>query len=494
MEHRWPRRSAQAVARALSGHATLGLAAAAILYILTLSGTILVVDQALQRWEQPAVPETAAAAPQAVARAAKAALAQAPDPGHHLFVRLPSAELPRLVVTTDHGAWFADAHGRLLAPERHPFTQFVLDLHYYLHLPAAGGLVVVGLFGVIMVALAVSGLLAHPRIFRDAFRLRLGAGPRLFWADIHNRLSVWTAPFHIAVSLSGAVLGLTSLAALGIAALGPAQQVDAVFEPVFGAEPAADPQPAPLADIAAALRLMAQRFADTRPAYVIVHEPGTGGQHLQILAEQPFDLGFGEYYVFDAAGQFTGRVGMTDGTVGQQAIASMYRLHFGSFAGWPVKLAYLVFGALMTLIICSGLSLFFARKQAQGQPLPRAAAAWSGLVWGVPAMFAVLLFTARAGLTQTGLASAFWIGLIGLLAVCSAAPRRATQIRRLLQSLVAIALFAAAGIAVAEAGPAVWPVTLSWVGLAGLFAVAAARGHGRQAPATRPSAVPVERA
>jgi hypothetical protein len=33
--------------------------------------------------------------------------------------------------------------------------------------------------------------MAHPRIFKDAFRLRIGGSVRLEQADLHNRLSVW---------------------------------------------------------------------------------------------------------------------------------------------------------------------------------------------------------------------------------------------------------------------------------------------------------------
>ena len=63
------------VTRALSGHSALGLAAAAFLYVLTVSGTISVFNHELQRWEQPGAPEMASISPQAAERAAHSMLA-----------------------------------------------------------------------------------------------------------------------------------------------------------------------------------------------------------------------------------------------------------------------------------------------------------------------------------------------------------------------------------------------------------------------------------
>ena len=41
---------------------------------------------------------------------------------------------------------------------------------------------------------ALTGVLAHPRIFRDAFRLRARDRGGIGLADWHNRLGVWTLP------------------------------------------------------------------------------------------------------------------------------------------------------------------------------------------------------------------------------------------------------------------------------------------------------------
>ena len=64
--------------------------------------------------------------------------------------------------------------GSLGEPVAHDWTHLLLNLHIYLHLPSTLGLIVVGALGAMLFGLIVSGFLAHPRIVKDAFRLRLG--------------------------------------------------------------------------------------------------------------------------------------------------------------------------------------------------------------------------------------------------------------------------------------------------------------------------------
>ena len=485
MKLRWPDRTASSVARALTGHATLGLAAAALLYILTLSGLLAVFSPDLQRWEQPSAPEMAVVDPDAVAQAARSALDREGEPTHHLFIHLPTDRLPRLVVTTDRGGRIADAAGRPAGPEAHPWTQFLLDLHYYLHLPQTAGLTFVGLLGVLLLALGVSGFLAHPRIFRDAFAVRLGSGPRTLWADLHNRLSVWTAPFHLSIALTGAVLGLTGATALALAQVTDSTQAE-IFGQVFGPEPSPDDRPAPLADIAGALRAMEATYPEVTPVYVLMDDPGTAGQHLQILAEHPYRLGFGDYYTFDAQGRFQGSVGMMTGTAGQQAIAAMYRLHFGTFAGGWVRAAYGLFGLGLAIIIASGLNIYLARRTAQGRPAERLAGAWSAVVWGTPAMLALALLALTAGLACAALPWLFWLGLAILLGLGTVAPNGRRRMARSAQAATGALLLAAlvmhgAAAPAAFSAPAGWPVTLGLALTASGFLICAA---GRRAART----------
>src|SRR3546814_18310452 len=65
------------VQRALHAHAAIGLIASALLYLVCLTGTVVVLYQEWQRIEQPDAPEMLTIAPDAVQKAAAAVLARA---------------------------------------------------------------------------------------------------------------------------------------------------------------------------------------------------------------------------------------------------------------------------------------------------------------------------------------------------------------------------------------------------------------------------------
>ncbi|MEM9707019.1 MAG: PepSY-associated TM helix domain-containing protein, partial [Pseudomonadota bacterium] len=259
----WPKASSDRVARALDAHSALALAIGGVLYILAVTGTLSVFNLELQRWEQPGAPEMAAIAPSAAEAAARLVFESEDTPTTHLYINFPQPGLPRTVITTDTQAFYATADGRIAGEESFPWTQFLLDLHYYLHLPHTLGIIVVGAFGALLLGLSLSGFLAHPRIFRDAFTFRRGAG-RLTLADVHNRLSVWTAPFHIANALTGAILGLATILAFTIAGARFDGDTAAVFSPIFGGEAPIQEGPSPLAEIAGPLDFMATAYPSVR--------------------------------------------------------------------------------------------------------------------------------------------------------------------------------------------------------------------------------------
>ena len=404
---------ASSVKNALSAHAAIGLLGGALLYLVCLSGTVLVLYEEWQRFEQPDAPEMASISPDAVQRAVLTVLeSEADGPATtHLYVHMPVEGLPRTTITTDTQAVHIDAAGAIVVPEENLWSEFLYALHYTLNLPAIVGISIVGALGAMIVALAVSGVIAHPRIFRDAFRLRARQTGGVALADWHNRLSVWTLPFSLAIALTGAVIGLATIAAYGVAAVAYDGDVEAVYAPLFGDEPAADPAPAPVPDVAAALRYMAATYPEIEVSYAILHDPGTAGQHVQIVGLHDRRLIFGEYYAFDAAGTFTGSAGLAEGEIGQQAAGSVYSLHFGDYGGLPVKIAYMVFGLALTAVCATGVFIWLGKRQRRGHEEPALRAMWHGVVWGAPAALALTLVARLLIGNSAPFTAIFWVAL-----------------------------------------------------------------------------------
>jgi uncharacterized iron-regulated membrane protein len=414
------------VKNALSAHAAVGLLAGALLYIVALSGTVLVFYDELQRVEQPGF-EMTELAPAAVERAAVAIMAtEAGKPkSTHLYFSLPSPEFPKAMGYTDTQQIRLDNQGRLEGEVETGWSSFLYAVHYGLTLPGLIGIVIVGILGVMMLALSISGVIAHPRIFRDAFRLRARDGGGIGLADWHNRMSVWTLPFIVMIALTGAVIGLGSLTAQSVAARFYAGDVEEAFAPVFGGEHPVDPSPAPLPAIARSLDYMKAHYPGIAVTYLTIHDPMTKGQSIQIMGMHPRRLIFGEYYNFDAAGTFEHTTGLADGELGQQAAASNYNLHFGNYGGLRVKIAYFVLGAALTAICATGTFIWLGKRRRRGIDEPRLRAAWHAVVWGSPAAL-VATFAARFAIgNEAPFTAIFWAVIVAsvIRAIVYAKPR-----------------------------------------------------------------------
>lgn len=433
------------VKRALSGHAAIGLLAGALIYLIAITGAMIVVHDRWQRWEEPGVVETGLILTPAAAQASLGA-ALARETGlpktEHLYIRMPTADLPRAVVTTDNRAWYIDRQGQVAGREGHSWTEFVMALHINLTLPVMWGMILVGGLGVALASLLITGVLAHPRIFKDAFRLRTRHDPQLARADWHNRLGVWTLAPMLAITLTGALIGLSYAGAGTLANAYTKGDIEPVYATIFGTEPPHDDAPAPLANVARALESLAAAAPDVVPTYVVIHDPMTRGQFVQVIADHPRRLIYGETYRFDAAGTLTGKVGTSDGEIGRQAAASTYKLHFGDYGGLPVELAYIGFGIALAVMTATGTTLWLRKRQRRGIESRRLAACWIVVVWGIPLMLLATAWLRAIGGPDVALVTAFWAGLGSALAVAIWQPHLVTQ--AWLRAALAIVLVATA--------------------------------------------------
>lgn len=419
----WPKIPADFVRAMLAGHSALGLAFAALIYLVCFSGSVAVFTQEFGRWEQPQGPVLQAVSPQAVDAAVQATLTKIPKP-HDLLVRLPTPDHPRLTVHGDDAdggehTYVADQAGRLVGEARTPWTEFQAELHTVLHLPRAWGGFVVGLTGVALLSSLVSGVLSHPRVFKDAFAFRWGGSKRLQEADLHNRISVWGLPFHLAVSLTGAFLGLTTII-VGVLALatfkGDTAKAYALFQ---GPTVKDDPRPAAkIIDVRAALNAVAARYPNARPTYLYVEHPGERGQHAIINVATEGRLSRGETVVVDGEGRILGEVGYESGSLGFRVLSAMTPLHFGWFGGWPVKIAYFLLGLGLTAVTASGVAIWLARRRDKGRPAPRWERLWVAFAWSQPLAYA---FSALVSLLSPTPAPVVVWGLATLAACASAA-------------------------------------------------------------------------
>lgn len=389
----------------LAGHSALGLAFAALIYVVCLTGTVSVFMFELQRWEQPDVPPvTRTPSADEVAAAVRNGQAQAlaDNVAHDLFIMGPSSRAghARLMVNYhDHetgreGHWLASADGRLIARAHAPWTDFVTELHTSLHLPRTWGFFLVGLTGVALLSSLLSGLLSHPRLFKDAFHLRWGGSRRLQDADLHNRLGVWGLPFHFVVSLSGALLGLSTLI-VGVLALAAFDgDSEKAFSAILGPRANSDETAAPLPDVAAMIRQVQAAKPEAEFTSVHIDHIGKAGQIVNLSMRTPGHVAMANTYYFKGDLTPLGDGGLETGGVGQQILGVLQPLHFGWFGGMPIKLAYGILGLALSIITYTGVTIWLARRRDKGRPAPRWEKIWTGVGWGQPLALAVSAATA----------------------------------------------------------------------------------------------------
>lgn len=367
------------VRRSLDAHSSIGLVVGVFMYLICLTGTLTVLAEGFERWEQPDIPELYEIEPSAVANAVAQYRQRMSSPPESLWVVLPEKTLPRVHIADAEQEWWLDENGNYQAPVRKGWTHMLKALHIHLHMPETLGFFLVSSGGAMLIALIISGLFAHPRLFRDAFRFRRGGARRLEQADLHNRLSVWALPFHLMIAITGAFYGLVGLLAIVTANLFYDGNPNTVFDEVFGADPELQ-APIMAADPAAAMRNLADIAPEASPIYLVIHKMDTRGQFVEIAATQPGRLAYSEIYRFDSAGDYIGSQALTSGPFGRQFLYSLYRIHFGWFGGHLTRISWVVLGLALTVVSVTGVNIWLARRGR----MDWIDHVWAGFVWGVP--------------------------------------------------------------------------------------------------------------
>ncbi|TPV59156.1 PepSY domain-containing protein [Aestuariibacter sp. GS-14] len=437
--------------RSLASHTWLGLLVSAFMYLICLSGTVAVLHLEFERWEQPYIEESDSFSIAQVEKAyAQFAQRYTADTHHYYFV-FPGSGIPRLVMEDDNTAHFVDANGDLIEQETVTWTRMLGDLHMYLHLPATFGMIFVSTCGALLCALIVSGLLAHPRIVKDAFRFRAGGDGLKSNIDLHNRLSVWGTPFHLMIAVTGAYFGLAGILVTIISQAFYGGDNQAVYDQVFTPEPVLEQEVAP-PEIGQAMRDLFERIDRNNLIFFAIHDPGTPQQFIEFFVKEPGRFTYSENYQYNSAGQFLSVSGYGEGDGGKQILWSVYRLHFGDFWGMPGKVLFIILGMMLTIISATGMNIWLKKRKTQDA----LNLLWPALIWGTPS--ALVASAAAYFAVSLSPTLSFWVVLCGLCVLALTTKSQQHVTRQLKQAfslltlcflLVYFAVFGEAGFSIA---------------------------------------------
>lgn len=304
---------------------------------------------------------------------------------------------------------FASAPGDAL-------RDFWVDLHVALYLPSPYGDVLVGVLGLMMMAAAISGLLIHKNLIRDAFvsardRARL-VGAR----DLHVLAGTWGLPFAFILAFTGAFFGFAGPVGLPMMAK-TAFDGDqlAMIETLVGHNETTDAETAPLASLDYIIADAKQR-QDSSISSILINDYNSSAARVYVVLHPSGDALTFTRLAYDGVTRAFLGVKPVLGQVpsaGSSLLGLIRPLHFGDFAGVASKTVWLGMGMAMAFVTASGLLLWTKRRESE--PL------WRGfqravkvIIWGVP--FAMLVSATVFFLALPAGDPHFWTPLGFLLA------------------------------------------------------------------------------
>lgn len=419
---------ASTVKSGLKAHSWIGLFSAGLLYLIAVSGTLSVFFEEFDRWEQPNIPEYETFSPTLMAPAVDEYFSRSETPPEKVYIVLPREGFPRTHITDGETEWYLSQDGEFLDAPDVPWTIFIRELHAHLIMPHTLGHAIVGLIGVLCLALIISGILAHPSIFKDAFLWRVGKTSRIQNVDFHNRIGVWGLPFHFMIALTGAFMGFGSIflaiTSYVIFSGDPQDVVDAIY----GKDPVIAEQTIHV-DYENAFSTLEQKAPDVTPIYMVLSHPGKPEQLLEIAATSPGRLSYSEMYRFDSNGEWVNQQGLVNGPVGGQVAYSMYRLHFGHFHSNWVKLLYGVMGIGFIYLIVSGIKIWLTRRKYQ---------TWVNGLWNGWVVGTLMGFAASCWLRFLGVPpEASFFTILGLTVLSFIVGKNALKVHRIARWMLA---------------------------------------------------------
>ena len=166
------------------------------------------------------------------------------------------------------------------------------------------------------------------------------------------------------------------------------------------------------------IRQVKSETPDAEFASAFLQQVGTESQIIQLGMYTPGRIAFSTTYRFDGTGTLL-KGPQADRGPGLWILGALQPLHFGWFAGVPVKLLYGLLGLALSIVTHSGVAVWLARRRDKGRPAPRWERAWAAVVWSQPLAFGttatVALLAGEGLLIETYLATvAAAAGLAGL--------------------------------------------------------------------------------
>jgi uncharacterized iron-regulated membrane protein len=276
--------------------------------------------------------------------------------------------------------------------------------HFRLHgLPGRLGHWLVGAMAMAMLALLVTGIIVHKRIFTDFFTFRPAKAPARSWLDAHNVSSVMTLPFALMITYSGLATFWNQWMPTGLAMVGWEAMRDETRPTLPRANSPGDPAPTlPLwSFVERAQSGLAE--GQTLRGIMVSHPGGTQTQVRVSHGNDAMLWGGSDTKIFNGAtGELLGHE--TDSASAVRATQGVLRnMHLIHFAGPVLRWLYFLMSAGCCVMIATGLVLWTIKRRHR---ILKQGATAASSIWGWRVVEALNVGTVAGLLIAT--AAMFW--------------------------------------------------------------------------------------
>ena len=356
-------------------HTWAGVVWGGLLFAIFWMGTLSVFDREIDLWMKPIIRVEAveAVSVDAVAGALKPLVGDAVQ----WFMRFPTEREPavRVGYRGTSGPFIqrnVDPATLTLMPEEGTLagTGFIFPFHYSLNIRLWSlGYWIVGLAAMTMLALCVSGVVIHRKIFTEFFTFRADKQPRRLVLDLHNLTGVLGLPFHLVIALSGLIVFFSihfpSTAEL---AYGGARR--SFNQEAFGdySRPKANVPAATSVSLDSLVHEASRLWDGAKPFFVRVWYPGDANSYVEMRRSSDDAVTMNLDLVhFDAA---TGAV-LYSYTAAPVLNAQRFisGLHFIQFRHWTLRWVYFGLGLSGCLLIATGYLFWLESRRTKHERL-----------------------------------------------------------------------------------------------------------------------------
>lgn len=436
-------------------HTWGGLIAGGLIFFVFFTGSLVVFEQTIDRWMMPETRVDTSSKDVGFEGVFQSLQREHTLGSGSVFLYPPSPRQPL------YAAHFHDADGT----DRHVFikrdgspvadtesfgaSEFFFPLHYSLHFGAFGmatlGYWIIGLAGMVVLAMVVSGVIVHRRLLRDLFSFRMERSRGRTLLDAHNVSGVMSLPFVIFMAFTGVAIFVYTYMPVNVLASYPDSET--FFHDVL---PHVDREPAGTPADRVSLDAIVERARavwDGGEVMVLgVHHAGDANAYVAAYKDTPRQIGYDyERLDFDATnGELLHhqRLGPA-----MQAYQFLTGLHIVVADSWALRWLYFLMGIAGCVVIATGFLVWLDKRIAQsgqaGYRLAQAVGSAStlGLVLATLGMLAANRLIPTAWDDRAYLEVGVFFGLwLASLAFGWAQPGA----RGLYRQLVAVALGAAA--------------------------------------------------